>query len=227
MADWNAERGSGTTVPDSTSGYGKSLALTGGASLKDGAIVFDGVDGAATTAGPLVYEHASFTVTTLVQLDAAKILAKDVGYIGQVLGQRTADGSAWGFFYQLTGKQTVWDEEAMEERTVPVGRWQFGRLNDDGSFSAVASDDVAELDSPVRLTGIYDPLDGTISLYLGHNQNGSAQAFTVKLGSGDFTIGRGFVAGAWKHYLPGQVWEVQVWAGAMASGAQLDESVGD
>ncbi|MFG3032943.1 LamG domain-containing protein [Streptomyces sp. NPDC048253] len=227
VTDWSAERGSGTSVPDTTSGYGKNLTLTGGAALDGGAVVFDGVDGAAATAGPVVNEHGSFTVTTLVQLDAAKILAKDVGYTGQVLGQRTAGGSAWGFFYQLTGKQTVWDEEAMEERTVPVGKWQFGRLNDDGSFSAVASDDVAELDSPVRLTGIYDSLDGTISLYLGHNQNGSAQAFTVKLGSGDFTIGKGFVAGAWKHYLPGRVWEARLWAGAMASSEQIDENVGD
>lgn len=226
VADWNAERGSGTTVPDNTSGYGRSLTLSGGAALQDGAMVFDGVDGAATTAGPVVYEHGPFTVTTLVQLDAAKILAKDVGFVGQVLGQRTADGSAWGFFYQLTGKQTVWDEEASQERTVPVGMWQFGRLNNDGSFSSVASDDVAALDGPVRLTGIFNPLEG-ISLYVGHNQNGSAKAFTVKLGSGEFTMGKGFAAGAWSHYLPGRIWEARLWAGAMASSAQLDESVGD
>ncbi|KRD24690.1 LamG domain protein jellyroll fold domain protein [Streptomyces sp. Root264] len=227
VADWNAERGTGTTIPDNISGYGKSLTLTAGATLGEGAALFDGVDDAATAAGPVVNEHGAFTVTTLVQLDSAKILAKDVGYVGQVLGQRTADGSAWGFFYQLTGKQTVWDEEALEERTVPVGYWHFGRLNDDGSFSSVVSDEAAELGSPVRLTGMYDSLEGTVSLYLGHNQNGSARSFTVKLGSGDFAIGKGFTAGAWKHYLPGRVWEVRLWAGAMASSAQVDESVGD
>jgi hypothetical protein len=227
VADWSADRGSGTTIADTTSGYGRSLTLTGGASLDGDAIVLDGVDDAATAEGPLVYDHAAFTVSTLVELNGAELATRDVGYTGQVLGQRTEDGSAWGFWYELTGKESVLDEETFEERTVPVGKWHFGRLNADGTFSSVVSDDVAALDSPVRLTGIYDSLHGTISLYLGHNQNDDAQAFTVKLGSGDFAIGKGFAGGTWKHYLPARVAEVRLWAGAMASLEQIEYRVGD
>ncbi|KFG10127.1 MULTISPECIES: LamG domain-containing protein [Streptomyces] len=227
VADWNAARGSGTTVADTTSGYGRSLTLTGGASLADEAIVLDGVDDAATAPGPLVYDHAPFTVSTLVELNSAKLVSKDVGYTGQVLGQRTADGSAWGLWYELTGKDTVLDEETLEEVTKPVGVWHFGRLNADGTFSSVVSDEVAALDSPVRLTGIYDSVYGTISLYLGYGQNGDAKAFTVQLGSGDFAIGKGFTNGAWKHYLPARVSEVRLWAGAMASPEQVEVRVGD
>ncbi|MFC8869396.1 LamG domain-containing protein [Streptomyces sp. NPDC057148] len=96
VADWSAARGSGSTITDTTSGYGKTLTLEGGAAIDGESIVLDGVDDAATTPGPLVYDHSSFTVSTSVQLDGTKLLAKDIGYTGQVLGQRTADAS-WGF----------------------------------------------------------------------------------------------------------------------------------
>ncbi|MCX4825998.1 LamG domain-containing protein [Streptomyces sp. NBC_01142] len=227
VADWSASRESGTTIADSTSGYGKALALSGGASLEGEEIVLDGVDGAATAAGPLVDDTGSFTVTALAALDGAKLLSKDVGYTGQVLGQRTADGSAWGFWFQLTGKKTVLDGDMGEEKTVPAGFWHFGRLNTDGTFSSVTSSLEAALDTPVRLTGLFDAQAGRISLYLAHDQNGADQEFTAKAGAGDFAIGRGFTSGGWKHYLPGRISEVRLWAGAMASHTQIENSVGD
>lgn len=227
VADFSAARGSGTTLADTTSGYGKALTLTGGASNDGDNIVLDGVDDAAAVSGPLVDDSASFTATTLVELDAEKLAAKSVGYIGQVIGQRTTDGSAWGLWYEMTGKDTVLDEETLEERTVPVGIWHFGRLNTDGTFSSVVSDEVAAVDSPVRLTGIHDSVDGTISLYLGYGQNGDATVYTAKIGSGDFAVGKGYAGGSWQHYLPARVAEVRVWAGAMASPEQVEVRVGD
>ncbi|WP_241028834.1 LamG domain-containing protein [Streptomyces verrucosisporus] len=227
VAHWDPSTGSGTTVADTTSGYGRSLALTGGALLDGEAIVLDGVDDAASATGPLVDDTGSFTVTTKVELDGADILAKPVGYIGQVLGQRTADGSAWGLWYQLTDKKTVLDEETFEEHTVPVGNWHFGRLNTDGTFSSVPSAEAAALDSEVRLTGIFDAQAGQISLYLGYNQNRDAREFTAKVGSGDFVVGRGFTSGTWQHHLPGRITDVRLWAGAMAGHGQMEARVGD
>ncbi|MEU1184051.1 LamG domain-containing protein [Streptomyces sp. NPDC005820] len=227
VADWSADRGSGTTIADTTSGYGRSLHLGGGASLEGESIVLDGVDGAATTAGPVVDDAGSFTVTALASLDADALKAKSVGYTGQVVGQRTADGSAWGFWYELTGKSTVWDEDAAEEKTVPVGLWHFGRLNTDGTFSAVASEEAADVAGAVRMTGVFNAQDGTISLYLGAVQNGADKAFTAKVGSGDFAVGKGVSDGGWEHYLPGRVAEVRLWAGAMAGSDQVEETVGD
>ncbi|KNE83776.1 MULTISPECIES: LamG domain-containing protein [Streptomyces] len=227
VADFSPARGSGTTVPDTTSGYGKSLTLTSGASLDGDAIVLDGVDDAATTSGPLVYDHAAFTVTTLAELDGAALVEQDIGYTGQVLGQRTDDGSAWGLWYELTGKSTELDEETLEEIDVPVGKWHFGRLSSDGAFSSVVSDEAAALDSPVRLTGVYDSLTRTISLHLGYNQNGDSKIYTVEIGSGDFAIGKGLTGGTWKHFLPARISEVRLWAGAMASSEQIKARVGD
>ncbi|SMF84067.1 Concanavalin A-like lectin/glucanases superfamily protein [Streptomyces sp. Amel2xC10] len=227
VADWSADRGSGTTVTDTTSGYGRSLTLAGGAALDGEAIVLDGVDDAASVAGPVVDDTGSFTVTALAGVDKKTLATKDIGYIGQVVGQRTSDGSAWGFWYELTAKETVLDEETLEEKTVPVGFWRFGRLNTDGTFSAVASEEAAVVDGMVRMTGVYNAQDGTISLYLGAVQNGDDKPFTAKIGSGDFAVGKGFNSSAWRYYLPGRVAEVRLWAGAMASSDQVSETVGD
>ncbi|MFJ9117373.1 LamG-like jellyroll fold domain-containing protein [Streptomyces sp. NPDC102394] len=227
VADWSADRGSGPTVADTTSGYGRSLTLASGASLDGEAIVLDGVDDAATVAGPVVDDTGSFTVTALADLDGNTLKNKNVGYIGQVVGQRTSDGSAWGFWYELTGKETVLDEETLEEKTVPVGFWRFGRLNADGTFSAVASEEAAVVDGMVRMTGVCNAQDSTISLYVGAVQNGDDKAFTAKIGSGDLALGKGFNSSAWQYYLPGRIAEVRLWAGAMAGSDQVDETVGD
>ncbi|MEV7314529.1 LamG-like jellyroll fold domain-containing protein [Streptomyces microflavus] len=227
IADWNPTRGvDGITIKDTTSAYGKTLTLAGGAMVTGEQIVLDGVDDAATAPGPLVDDTGSFTVTTAAALDGAKLVGKDIGYIGQVMGQRTADGSAWGLWFELTEKKTVLDEETMEEVTVPVGLWHFGRLETDGTFSSVTSDEVASVDSAVRLTGVHDSVDGTISLYVGYSQNGDAKAYTAKLGSGDFALGKAF-AGGWKHFLPARISDVRLWAGAMASADQIEATVGD
>ncbi|WP_416972443.1 LamG-like jellyroll fold domain-containing protein [Streptomyces sp. 4F14] len=223
VADWSAGRGSGTTVADSPLGYGKSLTLSGGATLEGDSIVFNGTDAAATTAGPVVDDSGSFTATTLVALDSVQLLKKDVGYKAQVLGQRTSDGSSWGLWYELTGKPTELDPETAEEKTVPKGFWHFGRLGADGTFTSVRSTEMAAVDSEVRLTGVFNSSDGTISLYLGSNRNNDAKEFTAQVGSGDFAVGNGFAGGKWQHSVPGRITEVKLWAGAMAGTEQVAE----
>ncbi|WP_330176537.1 LamG domain-containing protein [Streptomyces sp. NBC_01498] len=227
VADWQASQGSGTTIADSTSGYGKSLTLEGGATFGDGDLIVDGVDDAARITGPLVDGTGAFTVTTTVALDEAKLAAKGVGYVGGVLSQASSDGLHWGLWYQVTGMDTVIDETTFEERTVPVGKWHFGSHNRvQNSFSSVVSDEVAVLDSPVRLTGAYDSASGTIRLYLGHNQNGDAKAFTAAIGSGDFAAGKGY-SGIWSHHLPSRISDIRLFAGAVASSDQIDTHIGD
>ncbi|MGW4776940.1 LamG domain-containing protein [Streptomyces filamentosus] len=228
VAHWSAEAASGTTIPDTTSGYGRSLALSGGATVNEGQIVLDGVDAAATAAGPVVDDGGSFTVTTLVNLDEAELALKDASleqpYVGQVLGQRTADGSAWGFWYEMVSKE----EDDFEETLKPIGKWHFGRLNADGkTFSSVVSDEIAEVKGSVRLTGVYNAQTRMISLYLGRDQHGDDTRFTAMLGSGDFALGKSFASGAWGHFLPAKIAEVRLWAGAMASSDQIDTTIGD
>ncbi|MCX4855674.1 LamG domain-containing protein [Streptomyces canus] len=223
VAAWDPSAATGTSVPDATSGYGTGLALSGGASLDGTGIVLDGTDDAATAAGPLVDDTGSFTATTAVQLDSTALAAKPVGYLGQVIGQRSSDGSSWGLWYKLTGTEP--DPET--DSTIPVGLWQFGRLNADGSFTGVVSDSTADLGSAVRLTGIFDAQAGTISLYVGDAQNGDAKTYTAVAGTGDFAAGKAFVSSAWGHYLPATISDIRLWAGAMASQEQIINTVGD
>ncbi|MBK3565984.1 LamG domain-containing protein [Streptomyces sp. MBT62] len=224
MADWDPSAATGTSVPDTTSGYGTSLTLSGGASLDGTGIVLDGIDDAASAPGPLVDDTGSFTVTTAVQLDSTALAAKAVGYMGQVLGQRSADGSAWGLWYERTGSS---DPDPETGATAPVGFWHFGRLNTDGSFTGVVSDDAVDLGSAVRLTGVFDAQSGAVSLYVGDAQNGDATAYTATPGTGDFAVGKAYVKSVWDDYLPAAVSDIRVWAGAMASQQQIVETVGD
>jgi hypothetical protein len=223
VAAWDPSAATTKTIADTTSGYGPSLTLSGEALLDGTGIVLHGADDAASAPGPLVDETGSFTATTAVLLDSTALAAKPVGYMAQVIGQRSADGSAWGLWYELTGT----DVDPETDSTIPVGLWHFGRLNTDGSFTGVVSDDVANLGSAVRLTGVFDAQSGTVSLYVGDAQNGDATAYTATPGTGDFAVGKAYVNSAWGHYLSATVSDIRVWAGAMASQQQIAETVGD
>ncbi|MGW0777029.1 LamG-like jellyroll fold domain-containing protein [Streptomyces sp. NPDC002835] len=227
MADFTptSTNTSSTAITDETSGYGKTLALSGGAHVEQEAIVFDGVDDAATASGPLVDDSGSFTASALVQLDKAAIESKPIGYTGQVYGQRAQDGSAWGMWYRLVNKDSEWSDETMQEETILLSEWRFGRLNADGTFSGVVSDAV-EVGSDVRLTGIHDSGDGKVGLYISYADKGEATSYTAKIGSGEFAVGTAHMDGAWKHHLPARISSVRLWAGAMASSSQVESYVG-
>ncbi|GHE54116.1 LamG domain-containing protein [Streptomyces capitiformicae] len=223
MAAWDPAGASGTSVADSVSGYGRTLTLTGGATLDGEAIVLHGTDDAATAAGPVIDESGSFTATAAVELGSA-MAAKADGYVAQVVGQRGTDGASWGLWFEKTG--TEFDPET--ETELPVGKWYFGRLNADGSWTAVVSDEAAivSANSVTQLTGVFDAYTDTISLYIGINQNGSDLAYTAVAGSADFAVGKGFVNSAWAHYLAGRITDVRIWAGAMSGQQQISDTVG-
>jgi hypothetical protein len=225
VAAWDPHgAAAGSALPDAGAGYGRDLTLQGGATLDGEALVLNGTSSAGVTAGPVVDDFGSFTVTTSVEADAATLAAKPVGYKAQLVGQRTGDGSAWGLWFELTGKETVLDDHG-EERILPVGIWHFGRLESNGQFSSVRSVEPAQLDGDVRLTGIHDAQAGIISLYVGLTQN-DPKAFTAVRGSGDLAVGKGLSSGAWDHYLPGLVTDVRIWSGALGGQAQIAETVG-
>ncbi|NJP48076.1 hypothetical protein HCN08_32430 [Streptomyces sp. PRB2-1] len=244
VAAWAPDPAATGTGPltDTASGYGQALTLQNGASLAGGALVLDGVDDAAALTHPLVDSTGSFTVTASVQVDQSAILARPDGYTGQVAGQRSADGSSWGLWYQLTGRTTALDDDH-NEITVPTSRWLFGRIDADGTFSGAASavevgssnsGDTSNGEGTVRLTGVFDAQDqdadgkaiGTATLYLGENGQ-ETQPYTATVGTASFTVGDGYVAGAWGHYLPALVDDVRVWAGAMSDSDQIGTVVGD
>ncbi|WP_308013352.1 LamG domain-containing protein [Streptomyces beigongshangae] len=224
VAAWNPDGASGTTLTDTLTGYNRALALSGGASLDGEAVVLDGTDDAAVTTGPVVDETGSFTVTTEVELDQAQLNAEGIGFVGQVLGQRTADGSAWGMWYETTGTETRFDDDD-NPYEVPIGFWRFGRLDATGNFTAVDSDSAAVVGSRVRLTGVYDAQAGTVALYLDATQNDTDTPYTAVVGSGDFSVGKAYVGGTWGRHLPARISDIRIWAGAAMDGTQVDTLV--
>lgn len=222
VADWEPQGSTGTApLTDTVSGYGRTLQMNGDAKVEDDAIILDGNGDSVTTPGPVVDDRESFTVTTEVEMDATAL----VGDTAQILGQRTADGAAWGLWYQRTGSEEYMDEETGELVSRPIGFWRFGRLNSDGSFTAVDSEEAAS-DGAVRLTGVYDAQDRVIRLYLASMQNGVNTAYTAVIGSDEFAVGKGFVNSAWDHYLPGKITDIRIWVGAAKDGDQVGDLVG-
>ncbi|MER6105757.1 LamG domain-containing protein [Streptomyces sp. NPDC001832] len=237
VVSWNPAQATGTSLANSAPGYDGTLSLSSGASLVDDELVLDGTSGAGTTPGPVVDDSGSFTVTTQAVVDAAQVVTKPDGYKAQILGQRTATGSSWSLWFEKTGtrQEPEFDENGdpvLDEngnpvnRTVPVGRWHFGRLTADGTGASVVSKDDAVLDSEVRLTGVYNAQDRTIQLYLtSDRQSDDAMAYTAEVGTGELSVGKGYL-GAWGNYLPGRIGDIRIWSGALSDGRQVSDIVG-
>ncbi len=237
VAQYNPEGSSGTTLTD-TSGYGNSLTLSStGASLDGEALVLDGTAGAATAARPLVADNGSFTAATTISVDTMALTGKPDGYKAQVLGQRTASGSAWSLWVEKTGTESepVLDDDGnpvLDDNGVPrtkdvaVARWHFGQLTANGDGVSVVSDDAAVLDSEVGLVGAYDARSRQITLFVGSERQGDALAYTAAVGSGEFAAGQAHLGSAWGNFLPGKITDIRLWAGAVTDATQVEELIG-
>ncbi|MFG2569223.1 LamG domain-containing protein [Streptomyces sp. NPDC048567] len=241
VADWKPAAATGSKIPDSSdSHYGPELTLSSGVALAPQGqtpeeLVLNGTTGAGTAPGPLVDDSGSFTVTTEAAVDSAGIASKPDGYRAQILGQRAGAGSSWSLWFEKirTDTQVVVDDDdqpILDEngnpttKTIQIGRWYFGRLAPDGtSTTSVTSNELAVLDTPVRLTGVFDAETQSIRLYLGTTEMGDgATPFTAAVGSGNAEAGKG----AWGNYLPGRISDIRIWAGAMSDANQVGETVG-
>ncbi|MBT2422339.1 hypothetical protein J7F01_28515 [Streptomyces sp. ISL-22] len=239
VADLNASGASGTTVQDTTSGYGPTITLGGGARLADESIVLDGTGGAESSS-PLVDATGSFTVAVEALVDGAALVDKPNGHRTQILGQRTATGSSWGLWFEKTGVDST-GHEVLDENGDPVldentgeplsekwalGRWHFGRLTADGTGASVQSDDTAVLGTEVQLVGAYDAQSRQISLFLVDRQ-GEPTEFTAAASSGGAAIGKGWLNSVWGNHTPGRVNHIRMWAGAVQSAHHKTGVVGD
>ncbi|MFB9733551.1 LamG-like jellyroll fold domain-containing protein [Streptomyces thermocoprophilus] len=227
VAAWSAAGAAdgAVSLADTISGYGRTLALQGGASVHGELVTLDGVKGAASADAPVIDATGSFTVTTQVAVDRAVLADKPDGFTGQVVGERAANGSSWGLWFKKTGSRTALNDD-LEEVTVPEGRWYFGRLNGDGTLTAVQSDEAAALDAPVRLTGIFDAHTGKIALRVGTGQNDDWQQYTARPGTGEITVGAQRNGTTFDHCLAARVSDVRIWAGAMNDEDQISDLIG-
>ncbi|MEW2161981.1 LamG domain-containing protein [Streptomyces sp. NPDC007084] len=237
VAQYKPEGATGTALTD-ISGYGNNLTLSSsGASLDGEALVLDGTAGAATASRPLVSDNGPFTVAATADVDTEALKGKPDGYRAQIVGQRTATGSSWSLWVEKTGTDSepildddgnpVLDDNGVPQtRSVVTARWHFGKLTADGTGTSVVSQETAVLDSEVGLVGAYDARTGEITLFVGSARQGDPLAYTASVGSGEFAAGKGYLDGVWGNYLPGQITDIRLWAGAVTDGTQVETLIG-
>ncbi|WSV94058.1 LamG domain-containing protein [Streptomyces globisporus] len=239
VAHYNPEAAaSGATSLTDLSNYGNTVTLGSGASLDGTGLVLNGSPGSATAPRRPVDDTGSFTVATEVAVTTSALASKPDGYRAQIMGQRTATGSSWGLWFEKTGtdSEPVVDEDenpVLDEngnpvppKIVPVGRWHFGRLTADGTGTSVASDTLAALDTPVGLVGTFDSRTGKITLYVGSEIQGDRLEYTAQAGTGELSIGKGWLSSTWGNFLPGRITDIRLWAGAVTDETQVTAVVG-
>ncbi|WP_416069704.1 LamG domain-containing protein [Streptomyces sp. AK02-01A] len=231
VAQWDATTATGTEIAEATSYPRPAMTLSAtGAVLNedDSALVLDGATGYAAAAGPVIDETGSFTVSALVQLSSQKLAAKPAGYLAQVAGQRAGGASSWA----------LWVTKPADD----IYQWKLTRTatGSDGEVTqsaVVLGGELAEMDTWVQVTGVFDaqegwewtdPADptntetrnGKLHLYVGQaEQPAGAQAdfSAVQQGDGELAVGRGAAEGSVGHYLPGSLDNLRIWTGAMSA----------
>ncbi|MFI6940369.1 LamG domain-containing protein [Streptomyces sp. NPDC050418] len=240
VAHYDAASSTGTEVKELSNYPAPNLKLSAsGATLNDqSGLVFDGAAGYASGAGPMTDETGSFTVTARVQLDSVKLAAKPVGYEAQVAGQQASAGeSSWA----------LWVVKPADG----VYQWKFTRtaVGADGKVTQsaqVPGGDVAEIDTWVQVTGVFDAQEawewtdpngtapsetryGKLHLYVGQfdqPSEGDSGFSAAQQGVGTLAVGRGSKGGTIGHYLPGALEELRVWTGAMTADQIATQVVG-
>ncbi|WP_373305129.1 LamG domain-containing protein [Streptomyces lucensis] len=230
VAYWDAASSTGTQVKELSPYPAPPLALSSTGAVLDednNVLLLDGTSGYASGTGPVTDETSSFTVSAHVRLDAGKLADKPVGYQAQVAGQAAGGESSWALWVVKPAANTY--------------QWKFTRtaVGVDGKVSQsaeVAAGDLAELNTGVDITGVYDaqetwewtdPADpsktedrmGRLHLFVGGiEQPGedSSGFSAVQQGSGTLSAGRGAGGGSTGHYLPGSLESLRIWAGAMS-----------
>ncbi|WP_371773291.1 LamG-like jellyroll fold domain-containing protein [Streptomyces sp. NBC_01438] len=231
VASWDAASSSGTSLKELSSYPVGSMSLSSSGAaldLDDNALVLDGTSGYAATTGPVVDESGSFTVSARVEVDSAKLTAKPVGYTAQVAGQRAGGESSWA----------LWITKPADG----VYQWRFTRtaIGIDGKVTQsaeVPGGDVAETDTWVQVTGVFDAMEGwewtdpadasktenrygKLHLYVGEFDQPSEgkSGFTAsQVGDGELALGRGTTGGKPANYLPGSIENLRIWTGAMSA----------
>ncbi|WP_406241601.1 LamG domain-containing protein [Streptomyces anulatus] len=239
VAHYNPEAApAGATSLADLSNYGNTVTLGSGASLDGTGLALNGSSGSATAPRRPVDDTGSFTVATEVAVTTSALASKPDNYRAQIMGQRTATGSSWGLWLEKTGtiSEPVVDEDenpVLDEngnpvppKIVPVGRWHFGRLTADGTGTSVASDTLAVLDTAVGLVGTFDSRTRQITLYVGSEIQGDRLEYTAQAGTGELSIGKGWLSSAWGNFLPGRITDIRLWAGAVTDETQVTAVVG-
>ncbi|MFC7529246.1 LamG domain-containing protein [Actinoplanes sp. GCM10030250] len=159
-------------------------------------LVFDGVTGAAATAGRVVRTDQSFSVTAWVRRDSN------------------------------TGNQTVWGQDGTVNSSAYLryqdnftgGAWVFGmRTTDDTAGSQMAAFITGATSAWTHLAATYDATAGVMRLYVNGVLANTANYRPAWDSTGGFTVGRGKYLSGSNTYWKGAIDRVRVWQGTLAA----------
>ncbi|WP_375433283.1 fibronectin type III domain-containing protein [uncultured Friedmanniella sp.] len=190
-AHWNLDEGTGTTAADDSLNQFAGT-LTNGPTWGPGVIGpssvdFDGSNDDIEANGSVIDTSKSFSVSAWArtnQLTSARIVA-------------SVDASNYSGF---TLSQTN------------TGRWVFSRASSNVTSPTVTASvgPVATVGTWYHLTGVYDSVAGTLTLYVDGTKQTSASYTSGWKATGNFIIGRSRAAGAPVGYFDGSIDEVRV-----------------
>ena len=198
---WTFDEGSGTVANDSSAG-GHPLTLQNGASWGPGvvgpsALSLSGSGQYAEAASALIDTTHSFTVSAWVNLSNTN------GYQTFV----SQDGSqVSGFYLQLRGD---------------TNRFAFTRIAYDSPAGlgtiASASSIIPQPGEWYHLTGVYDSVKQTISLYVNGTLQQTQSFVPNWQASGPFAVGRGFFNGNKTDFVSGRIDDVRIYSGVVGA----------
>jgi hypothetical protein len=176
------------------------LAFDGKVELADGAAVFDGASGSASTAAPgPIDTTASFSVAAWVNLHPPTLV------------ERTE---------YATAVSQLGDVAAAFFLGVGEGKWSFAMKDEDTNepgqtLRASATPAVPDPDVWVHLVGVYDHGAGELRFYLDGEQAAVEPFAAPWQAKGPLTIGRAQAHGSAADHWPGAITGVQVFATAL------------
>ncbi|MFC0547875.1 LamG-like jellyroll fold domain-containing protein [Kutzneria chonburiensis] len=196
---WQLSDGSGQSAANAAGGAPATLA--GGATwttdpTRGKVVTFNGTNGYASTAAPVVKTDGSFTVSAWVNL-----AANDTG--GSVLGQDSVYAS--GFLL---------------EHIMSDNKWSFSRL---GTDSAAGPTIRAESTGPAQpgvwthLAAVYDNATAKMTLYVNGQAQGTGTDNTPYAADGVFSIGRAQWNSVQGGFLSGSISDVQAYQAALSA----------
>ncbi|MGV9311647.1 proprotein convertase P-domain-containing protein [Streptomyces sp. NPDC003691] len=205
-AGWNLD-----DTPADRTGHGHTLALWNGSTWTSGkpdqqnkptsGLAFDGIDGHAYTAGPVIRPDTGFTVAAWVKLDA-------LGRTQTIISQDGTDRSGFRLFY--------------DHGPAGQGSWAFGITGNTHTGGTVPDKVVRSATVPrtglwVHLAGVYrapnpkkDEHTGDLSLYVDGRLHASEPYLSAAVADGGLAIGRGLQGGQAVDRLAGTVDTVEV-----------------
>jgi hypothetical protein len=193
---WNLDEGSGTSLADTTTrGTAHPATINGGVNWegtgRSGVSVgLDGATGYAETAGPVVNTATSFSVSGWVRLGSRAANTT-------VVSQRGAHENGFDLFYSTT-----------------YG-WVFCVISADNTTTHTIVRAISPASPTLyvwtHLTGVYDAVAKTITLYV-NGVPGPATAFTTPWNAtGPMDIGRRWLNDTWGEFAAGRIDRVEVW----------------